>query len=153
MQRMTRRALGLAAASLMVTASAVWAQQAPPVRVRGEITKVDGNTLSIKSRTGENLTVKLAEPMRVSAMVKSSLADIKEGTFIGVSAMPMPDGTQKAYAIHIFLETQKGVVADRFDPKWDNRPGSTMTNATLQRPSRVRTARIFWSNTRTARRR
>ena len=67
------------------------------MRVRGEITKVEGNTLSVKSRTGENLTVKLAEPMRVSAMVKASLADIKEGTFIGVSAMPQPDGTQKAY--------------------------------------------------------
>ena len=129
MQKMTR--LGVAGLAVMVTASVVWAQQAPPVRIRGEITKVDGNTLSIKSRTGENLTVKLAEPMRVSAMVKSSLADIKEGTFIGVSAMPMPDGTQKAYAIHIFLETQKGVVADRFDPKWDNRPGSTMTNANV----------------------
>jgi hypothetical protein len=129
MQKMTR--LGVAGLAVMVTASVVWAQQAPPVRIRGEITKVEGNTLSIKSRTGENLTVKLAEPMRVSAMVKSSLADIKEGTFIGVSAMPMPDGTQKAYAIHIFLETQKGVVADRFDPKWDNRPGATMTNANV----------------------
>ena len=31
---------------------AVWAQQAPPVRVRGEITKVEGSTLSVKSRTG-----------------------------------------------------------------------------------------------------
>jgi hypothetical protein len=129
MQKMTR--LGVAGLAVMVTASVVWAQQAPPVRIRGEITKVEGNTLSIKSRTGENLTVKLAEPMRVSAMVKSSLADIKEGTFIGVSAMPMPDGTQKAYAIHIFLETQKGVVADRFDPTWDNRPGATMTNANV----------------------
>ena len=130
MQTMTRRALGLAGISLMVASSAVWAQQAPSVRVRGEITKVEGNTLSVKSRTGENLTVKLAEPMRVSAMVKSSLADIKEGTFIGVSAMPMPDGTQKAYGIHIFLESQKGVVADRFS-EWDNRPGSTMTNANV----------------------
>jgi hypothetical protein len=130
MQTMTRRALGLAGISLMVASSAVWAQQAPPVRVRGEITKVEGNTLSVKSRTGENLTVKLAEPMRVSAMVKSSLADIKEGTFIGVSAMPQPDGTQKAYGIHIFLESQKGVVADRFSD-WDGRPGSTMTNANV----------------------
>jgi hypothetical protein len=130
MQTMTRRALGLAGISLMVASSAVWAQQAPPVRVRGEITKVEGNTLSVKSRTGENLTVKLAEPMRVSAMVKSSLADIKEGTFIGVSAMPQPDGTQKAYGIHIFLESQKGVVADRFS-EWDGRPGSTMTNANV----------------------
>jgi hypothetical protein len=130
MQRMTRRALGLAAASLMVTASAVWAQQAPPVRVRGEITKVDGNTLSVKSRSGENLTVKLAEPLRISAMETASLADIKEGSFIGVSAMPQPDGSQKAYAVHIFMESQKGVVADRFS-EWDSRPGSTMTNANV----------------------
>ncbi len=130
MQTMTRRALGVAGISLMVASSAVWAQQAPPVRVRGEITKVEGNTLSVKSRTGEDLTVKLAEPLRVSAMVKSSLADIKEGTFIGVSAMPQPDGSQKAYGIHIFLESQKGVVADRFSD-WDGRPGSTMTNANV----------------------
>ena len=131
MQKMTRRALGMAGLALVATTSAVWAQQAPPVRVRGEITKVEGNTLSVKSREGQNLTVKLAEPQRISAMVKASLADIKEGSFIGVSAMPMPDGTQKAYAIHIFLDAQKGVVADRFDPNWDNRPGSTMTNANV----------------------
>lgn len=130
MQTMTRHAVGLAGISLIAVTSAVWAQQAPPVRVRGEITKVEGNTLSVKSRSGENLTVKLAEPLRVSAMVKSSLADIKEGTFIGVSAMPQPDGTQKAYGIHIFLESQKGVVADRFS-EWDGRPGSTMTNANV----------------------
>jgi len=130
MQTMTRRALSLAGLSLLVVTSAVWAQQAPTVRVRGEITKVEGNTLSVKSRTGEDLTVKLAEPLRVSAMVKSSLAEIKEGTFIGVSAMPQPDGSQKAYAIHIFMDSQKGVVADRFG-EWDSRPGSTMTNANV----------------------
>src|SRR3982750_3755042 len=134
MQTITRRALGctlgLAGISLIAVTSAVWAQQGSPVRVRGEITKVEGNVLSVKSRTGENLTVKLAEPLRVSAMVKSSLDDIKEGTFIGVSAMPQPDGTQKAYGIHIFLESQKGVVADRFSD-WDGRPGSTMTNANV----------------------
>ena len=130
MQTITRRSLGVAGLALMVTASAVWAQQAPPVRVRGEITKVDGTTLSVKSRSGENLTVKLAEPPRISAMVKSSLADIKEGSFIGVSAMPQPDGTQKAFAIHVFMDSQKGVVADRFS-EWDSRPGSTMTNANV----------------------
>ena len=130
MQTTTRRSLGVAGLALMVTVSAVWAQQAPPVRVRGEITKVDGTTLSVKSRSGENLTVKLADPPRISAMVKSSLADIKEGSFIGVSAMPQPDGTQKAYAVHIFMDSQKGVVADRFG-EWDSRPGSTMTNANV----------------------
>jgi hypothetical protein len=128
MQTTTRRMLALAGLGLMMTATAAFAQA--PVRVRGEITKVDGNTLSVKLRSGENATVKLAEPMRVSAMVKASLADIKEGSFIGVSAMPQPDGTQKAYAVHIFMDAQKGVVADRHS-QWDSRPGSTMTNANV----------------------
>ena len=130
MHTMTKRMLGIAGIALIAGASAAWAQNAPPVRVRGEITKVEGNTLSVKSRSGESLTVKLAEPPRISAMEKASLSDIKEGSFIGVSAMPEPDGTQKAYAIHIFMDSQKGVVADRFS-EWDGRPGSTMTNANV----------------------
>lgn len=130
MLTMTRRAMGVAGLAMIVTATAVWAQPAPTVRVRGTIEKVDGTTLTVKSRTGETLTVKLAEPLRIAAMVKASLADIKDGSFIGVSAMPQPDGTQKAYAIHIFLDAQKGVVPARFGP-WDSRPGSTMTNANV----------------------
>ena len=87
MQLLTRRALGAAGLALVMATASAAAQQAPTVRVRGEITKVDGSMLTVKSRSGEMLTVKLAEPMRVAAMVKSSLADIKEGSFIGVSAM------------------------------------------------------------------
>jgi hypothetical protein len=128
MNQLTRRALGVAGFALMVATSASFAQEPPPVRVRGEITKVDGTTLAVKLRDGSNLIVKLAEPPRIAAMEKASLDDIKEGTFVGVSAMPQADGSQKAYAIHIFLDSQKGVVADRFGP-WDSRPGSTMTNA------------------------
>src|SRR5262249_27274157 len=75
--------------------------------------------------------VKLAEPLRVAAMVKATLADVKVGDFVGVSAMPQPDGTQRAFAIHIFMDAQRGVVADRFDDKWDSRPGATMTNANV----------------------
>jgi hypothetical protein len=133
MQKSNGRMLGASGLALLLVASAAVSQafaQGAPVRVRGEITKVEGNTLSVKSRSGENLTVKLAEPLRISAMVRSSLADIKEGSFIGVSAMPQPDGTQKAYAVHIFMDSQKGVVADRFS-NWDSRPGSTMTNANV----------------------
>jgi hypothetical protein len=125
----TMKKASILAATVLVAGYAVstaWAQDT--VRVRGEITKVEGTTMSVKARDGANLTVKLAEPPRIAAMEKASLADIKEGSFIGVSAMPQPDGSQKAYAIHIFMESQKGVVADRFGP-WDSRPGSTMTNA------------------------
>jgi hypothetical protein len=130
MQTFSRHILAAAGATLLLTGTVSWAQQAPPVRVRGEITKVEGNTLSVKARDGQNLTVKLAQPPRIAAMVKASLSDIKEGSFVGVSAMPQPDGSQKAYAIHIFMDAQKGVVPDRHGP-WDSRPGSTMTNANV----------------------
>lgn len=130
MQTMTRRMLGIAGAGLLLSGSVVWAQQPQTVRVRGEITKVEGSTVTVKMRDGQMATVKLAQPPRIAAMEKASLADIKEGTFIGVSAMPEPDGSQKAYAIHIFMDSQKGVVPARFGP-WDSRPGSTMTNANV----------------------
>ena len=38
--------------------------------------------------------------------------EIKEGSHIGVSAMPEPDGTQKAVAVHIFPENQRGAAEE-----------------------------------------
>ena len=107
-----------------------FAQQSPPVRVRGQIEKVDGNTLTVKARGGEQLTIKLADNARVMAFIKASLADIKPNSYIGVTAMPQPDGSQKAVAIHIFLEAQRGT-GEGHRP-WDLRPGSTMTNAAVE---------------------
>src|SRR5262247_3015824 len=64
MRKMTRHVLGAAGLALIVTTSVVWAQEAQSVRVRGEIAKVEGNALLIKSRDGQNLTVKLADNAR-----------------------------------------------------------------------------------------
>lgn len=130
MQSLSRRVFGATALALIVSTSAVWAQQAPPLRVRGTIEKVDGKTLTVKTRAGETATVKLADDVRVAAMLKASLADIKPGSFIGVTAMPQPDGSQRAIGIHIFMESQKGVVQARHFG-WDREPGSTMTNANV----------------------
>jgi hypothetical protein len=131
MHQMTRRALGAAGLALILSGPAAWAQQAPSVRVRGTIEKVDGNTLTVKSRAGEMLTVKLADDARVAAMLKATLADIKTGSYIGVTAMPQPDGSQKAIGIHIFMEAQRASVQARHS-SWDREPGSTMTNANVE---------------------
>ncbi|HZD27459.1 MAG TPA: hypothetical protein VE251_02050 [Xanthobacteraceae bacterium] len=128
MKQMTRRVFGVAGFALLLATSASFAQQPPTVRIRGQIEKVEGDVLDIKTRNGEMVKVKLVEPVRVLAFVKASLADIQVGKFIGVTAMPQADGSQKAVAIHIFLDAQKGVVADRHIT-WDLQPGSTMTNA------------------------
>lgn len=119
--------LALALTAALGPTSAV-AQKPGMVRVRGTIERVDGQTLTVKSRDGSPLTVKLADKARITAMIKATLADIKVGTFIGVTAMPQPDGSQKAIGLHIFMDAQKGVVPARFS-QWDRRPGSTMTNA------------------------
>src|SRR5579871_3320874 len=120
------------AASLAVTfvlASQAWAQQPPTVRIRGTIEAVDGSMLSIKSREGAEVKVKMTDDLKVIGIAKTSLSDIKPGSYIGVSAMPQPDGSQKAFAIHIFPEAMRGA-AEGHRP-WDQRPNSTMTNATV----------------------
>jgi len=125
---MTWRAFGAAAIALLFT-TALFAQQ--PGRIRGQIEKTDGSTLSLKTREGSMLDVKVADDARVAALVKASLADIKNDSFIGVAGMPRPDGSIEAFSVHIFLPTQRGVVADRHF-NWDAKPGSTMTNAYVE---------------------
>ena len=122
----------LFAASLTVISmlgTAAWAQQPPPVRIRGTIESVDGANLAIKSREGADIKVHMTDNVAVFGVAKTSLSEIKQGSYIGVTAMPEPDGTQKAVAVHIFPENQRGA-AEGFRP-WDQRPGSTMTNATV----------------------
>ena len=116
-------------AIVSAVATAASAQTPPTVRIRGTIEAVDGSMLSIKSREGTDMKVKMTDNVAVFAVVKTDLAQVKEGSYIGVSAMPEPDGTQKAIAVHIFPENQRGA-AEGFRP-WDARANSTMTNATV----------------------
>ena len=117
-------------ASLALVLAASAFAQTPPTRIRGQIEKVDGNMVMIKARDGSMMNVKLADNARVMAFVKSSPADIKPNSYIGVTAMPEADGTQRAIGIHIFLEGQRGT-GEGHRP-WDLRPNSTMTNANVE---------------------
>src|SRR6266436_10350660 len=122
----------LFAASLTLVSilgSVAWAQQPPTVRIRGTIESVDGAMLAIKSREGTDMKVRVTDNVAVFGVAKTEMSEIKPGSYIGVSAMPEPDGTQRALAVHIFPEAQRGV-AEGFRP-WDLRPNSTMTNATV----------------------
>ena len=116
-------------AAVPALTSAASAQQPPPVRIRGTIESVDGPMLTIKSREGTDMKVRMTDNVAVFGVAKTELSEIKPGSYIGVSAMPEPDGTQKALAVHIFPESQRGA-AEGFRP-WDLRAGSTMTNATV----------------------
>ena len=120
------------AASVVVLAflgSIAMAQQPNAVHVRGTIESKNQQTLDVKTRDGETLKVKLKNNAPVRAVVKASLSDVKPGSFVGITAMPQPDGTQKAVEIHIFPEAMRGT-GEGHRP-WDLMPNSTMTNATV----------------------
>src|SRR5262249_50090036 len=109
--------------------SSVSAQQAQ--RLSGEIQRVDGSLVFAKARDGSPLTIKLADNVVVTAVLAATIADIKEGTYIGSGAVPQPDGTQKAVGVHLFAESQRGQ-GDGHRPGWYGAPDGTMTNGAIE---------------------
>ena len=119
-------------ALLLAAAPTVNAQDAP-VRVRGTIERLEGDIYVIKARSGGELKVKLPDNVMVVALTKATLADIKQGSYVGVSGMPQPDGSQKALEVHIFPEAMRGT-GEGHRP-WDLQPSSTMTNGAVEQTS------------------
>ena len=124
------RSLGLIGLAAIVAAPMAWAQDAPPVRVRGTIERVEGPIHVIKARDGAELKLTVADKPSIAALVKASLADIKQGSFVGVTSMPQPDGSLSALEVHIFPEAMRGTGEGHYP--WDLRPQSTMTNANVE---------------------
>jgi hypothetical protein len=99
--------------------------------VRGEIVSVDGNTLTVKSPGGKSMKVSLADDVRVALASKGEMSDVRDGAFIGTTAVPQSDGTLRAVEVHVFPDSMRGT-GEGHRP-WDLRPGSTMTNATVSK--------------------
>ena len=116
----------------MVGASTLYAiaQQAPtPTRVRGAIEAVDGDVLTVRSRSGEDVKLHMTADMRVVGITKISLSDVKVGSFIGTTTVPGPDGMPSAVEVHLFPENMRGT--GEGSRPFDLKPNSTMTNATV----------------------
>ncbi len=97
--------------------------------VRGDVVALEGQTLTVKSRGGETVTLKLADDTRVAVVSKADLASLRSGAFIGTTAVPQGAGMLRAVEVHVFPEAMRGT-GEGHRP-WDLEPGSTMTNATV----------------------
>ena len=117
-------------AALLLAAAAASVRNSDMMRVRGTIQGVDGQTLDVKGRDGTPIKVKLADDVKVLAVDRKSMADVKQAVFVRITAMPQPDGTQKAVEVHIFPEVMRGT-GEGHRP-WDLMPNSTMTNANIE---------------------
>ena len=124
-----RLSLWLIALALIAVSFQASAQQTSPSRVRGTIESVDGETLNVKSRSGEDVKLTMTGDIRVVGIVKIALSDIKVGSFIGTTTVPVPDGGNSAVEVHVFPEDMRGT--GEGSRPYDLRPNSTMTNATV----------------------
>ncbi|SEP02108.1 hypothetical protein SAMN02990966_03725 [Rhodospirillales bacterium URHD0017] len=123
---MLRRAL-LVFTAAAICSTPLWAQETR--RVRATIEKVDGSTLFVKTRDGEDLKITLSDKPLFVAIVPATLADLKPGAFVGSGATPGPDGSLVALEVHIFPESMRGT-GEGHRPM-EGTPQATMTNANV----------------------
>jgi len=97
-------------------------------RVVGTIETVEGSTLVIRTRQGE-VKVTIGSDVRVFGVERRSVADIKPGLYLGVGAVPLPDGSQKAVRVQIFPPGESPNPGFR---TWEGAPQGTMTNANVE---------------------
>jgi hypothetical protein len=120
----------LALLALVFVSSLAVAQA--PTRVRGTITALEGDVLSVKSRDGKDLKIQLASDAQVAIAKKATMADFKPGSYVGVTSQKGPDGRLVARRIHAL-----GPQVPQMHGAWDSMPDSMMTNANLENSAQV----------------
>jgi hypothetical protein len=128
--RYGRLALAFAAALIpMALVSASAFADGTPVRVRGSVVSLEGTKLVVHAKDGKDITVNLNDNFAALAVVKSSMADIKEGTFIGTATVTQPDSTLRSMEVVVFPDKMRGTGEGHYP--WDLGSNSMMTNATV----------------------
>jgi len=110
------------------------APQGKPLTIRGKIAAVEKQALKVTTAAGD-VMVKIADDIRIGGVEAANLADIGAGNYVGATAVKQADGTLKALEVHIFPESSRGT-GEGHRP-WDLQPGSTMTNANVEKVEQV----------------
>ena len=95
-------------------------------RLRGTITDIEGNVMTVKSREGKDIKVQIPDNVSVAVATAIRFEDIKQGDYVGATTIAAPDGTLTAVEVHYLPPT----VPEGRGP-WDLQPGSMMTNANV----------------------
>jgi hypothetical protein len=119
---MKKLALFAISALLLASLSA----QAQNMRVRGTITSLDGDVLSVKTREGKDVKIQLAPDAQVATTKKVSAAEFKPGSYVGVTSVQGPDGRLVAKRVHAL-----GPQVPQMHGAWDGIPNSMMTNSNI----------------------
>ena len=115
--------------AIAAAVSASGALAADGVRVRGTVVSVTGDTLVVKSRDGDNVSVALGAGWKAGGIAKATLADIKTGDFVGIASLPTATGGAGALEVLIFPPAMRGTGEGSYG--WDLKPNSSMTNGAV----------------------
>ena len=102
------------------------------VRVRGTITALNGDVLSVKSRDGRDIQLHLAPDAQVVTTKKVSADEFKPGSYVGVTSVKGPNGQLVAKRVHAI-----GPQVPQMHAPWDSIPNSMMTNANIVSSAKV----------------
>jgi hypothetical protein len=107
--------------------------QTPLVKISGDVVRLDGSNLELRSSAGENLAIKLSDQLRMSERSPAGAGVIRQGAYVGTTAVPQPDGTLLASEVHVFPESMRGTGEGHrpMPPESGGAQASTMTNATV----------------------
>jgi len=140
MRRVLIRSSVITALVILITvvqwqpAEAAQSPQGKPLTVRGKIAAVEKDALKVTTSAGD-VMVKLPDDLRVTGVEAAKLSDISSGEYVGTTAVKQSDGSLKALEVHIFPESSRGT-GEGHRP-WDLAPGSTMTNANVEKVEQV----------------
>jgi hypothetical protein len=102
--------------------------QAPPVRIRGTVQALDGQVLTVATKSNGAVRLALSDMTGINGLEAKSVADIGSNTFIGATAVKDAAGRWQATEIHIFPESMRGAGEGHY--AWDL-PDSSMTNGAV----------------------
>ena len=118
----------------------VWgyARAQDPQRIRGQITRVDAGSATLKTNDGKTVRFALSEATTVFALSKASFTDVDFGTYVGAVSERMGDDKYspimrdslswlyRGFELRIVDEKLRGIAVGH--TKWDTGPNATMTH-------------------------
>lgn len=96
------------------------------VRVRGTITALKGDVLSVKTREGREVQLHLTSDAQVVTAKKTTLQEMGPNAYVGVTSVKDGQGRLVAKEVHSI-----GPQVPQMHGPWDSTPNSFMTNANI----------------------
>jgi hypothetical protein len=126
MDAMPRFLAFVVAASTAIVSTAALAAPSPE-RVRGTVKAISGDTLTVHTTAGADLSVALTGRTRYLEVAKSSLSHVDPGSYIGTATKSIGDKLV-ALEVVVFPPSLKGTGEGHY--AWDQIPDTTLSGST-----------------------